>query len=136
MKGIPPQLTQEFSSLIGIPYSKMDCYQLVAEFYRRLYGLNFLDYKYKTEDIKKEEIIEMIKTNKFSEEFAVVKNPSFGDLVVLSLAGYPIHIGIYLFDNKMLHTLRGKDSCIENLDFKWKNRIEGIYRWQKFKHIH
>jgi cell wall-associated NlpC family hydrolase len=78
----------------------------------------------------------MIKSQKFSEEFIAVKNPEFGDIVVAQLAGYPIHVGVYLGRNKMLHTLRGKDSCIESIDFKWAKRIEGYYRWLKFKQIH
>lgn len=135
MKNIPQACIQEFSSLIGIPYEELDCYQLVVEFFKRLYDLNFLHYNYVNGSISKEEVLLMVKESSFSEEFARVTSPVFGDLIVLNLYGYPVHIGVYLGENKFLHTLKNKNSCIEQIDYKWKKRIEGYYRWQSFNQI-
>jgi hypothetical protein len=136
VKDIPQACSQEFSSLIGIPYETLDCYQLVAEFFKRLYGLRFLNYNYVSGEVTKEDAINMVRMSSFSTEFIKVTKPRYGDLFVASLAGYPIHIGIHLGNKKIFHTLKGKNSCIENLDFKWAKRIEGNYRWLSFKQIH
>lgn len=62
-------------------------------------------------------------------EWEKVNQPKTGNVVVLKIGGRPCHVGIYLERNRMIHTVKGINSCIERLDGpKWKNRIDGYYQ--------
>ena len=126
----------EFFSLIGIPYEEMDCFALVGEFYRRLFDLKFVDLDYDPNKISHESIMQMIKDQANSDGFVKVEKPEFGDIIVARFHGLPVHVAVYLGKMQILHTMKGRNSCIEKLDFRWHKRIEGFYRWLKFKHIH
>jgi cell wall-associated NlpC family hydrolase len=65
-------------------------------------------------------------------DWGEVDDPEPFDVVILRLMGEPWHCSLYLGDGIMLHTMRGHMSAIEKLDsVKWRNRIEGYYRWSK-----
>ena len=55
-----------------------------------------------------------------------------GDVLLLRLAGHPVHAGIVVAPHSMLHTLQGRNSCLERYDglSPWFRRWEGVYRWQ------
>jgi cell wall-associated NlpC family hydrolase len=54
-----------------------------------------------------------------------------GDVVVLSIHSHPIHCGLVVEPDIMLHCLAGHETALEHyLGLKWKNRIEGFYRWK------
>lgn len=56
-----------------------------------------------------------------------------GDVVVLRLHGKPMHVGLVLGDQHMLHIERGIDSVIERYTGpRWKDRIDSFYRYQSF----
>ncbi len=53
-----------------------------------------------------------------------------GDLIVLRIAGDPVHCGILVNRDDMLHTMKGHNSCIEPvLSKRWASRLYGVYRW-------
>lgn len=55
-----------------------------------------------------------------------------GDIVTIRASEYPIHIGIVVADNWMLHCSDGINTVISRLDDPvYKNRIEGFYRVEK-----
>lgn len=61
-----------------------------------------------------------------------VDRPQSFDIVILRLMGHPWHCGLYLGGGMMIHTMRGHMSALEQLaSMKWKNRIEGYYRWEQ-----
>ena len=52
------------------------------------------------------------------------------DLLVFNIRGFPVHVGLALNKKMMLHTQKGHASVIENYTcHKWRNRLEGAYRW-------
>jgi len=54
---------------------------------------------------------------------------AFGDIILMNLIGHPVHVGIVIDDEKMVHTLSGHDSTLERYtSVLWQNRIEGIFR--------
>ncbi len=54
-----------------------------------------------------------------------------GDIIVLRVRGKPMHVGLVLGDEQMLHVERGIDSVIEKYSKpSWKNRISGFYRYK------
>ena len=51
--------------------------------------------------------------------------------VLFNIAGAPCHIGVVLERWRFLHAMRGRNSCVEDLDaIQWARRIEGFYRWK------
>jgi len=53
-----------------------------------------------------------------------------GDLMVFRIRGMPVHVGVVLTQNHMIHTLPGHNSAMERYDsVQWARRIEGVYRW-------
>ena len=54
------------------------------------------------------------------------------DVVLLRLMGHPIHVGLAVNSEYMLHQLEGSDSVIEEIHgMIWKNRISGVFRYAK-----
>ena len=46
------------------------------------------------------------------------------------LQGSPVHSGLVVDQNRMIHTLPGHECVFEHYDGpKWLRRIEGVYRW-------
>lgn len=55
-----------------------------------------------------------------------------GDVVLLRLMGYPIHVGIAVSPTYMLHQLEGSDSVLEEIfGLMWANRVVGVFRYAK-----
>jgi cell wall-associated NlpC family hydrolase len=52
-----------------------------------------------------------------------------GDIVVLSLAGHPLHMGAVVAPGWMLHSADDADSALERYDgMVWRKRVSGFYR--------
>jgi cell wall-associated NlpC family hydrolase len=52
-----------------------------------------------------------------------------GDVIVLRMRGEPMHVGMVLGDQQMLHIERGINSVIERYgSLRWKNRVVGFFR--------
>ena len=54
------------------------------------------------------------------------------DVSVFNMAGLPVHVGIVLRPNFMVHRQRGTGTTVERYDSKkWNTRIEGFFRYSK-----
>lgn len=52
-----------------------------------------------------------------------------GDVVVLAIAGRPLHVGVVIARPVMLHVERGLDACLERYDGpQWRHRVAAIVR--------
>ena len=119
--------------LIGAPYAFgysgpefYDCYGLVIEIYRRL-GI-YLPKQLLVSDNPKE-IEDCINANK--ARWVETSSPKAYDVILFSIAPRFIsHIGLVLDSRRFLHTMLGRNACIEYYDkIPWKNRVRGFYRW-------
>lgn len=124
MKNIPQVTTLEFSSLVGIPYENMNCWDLAVKFYSDILGLSLHNF-WSGPTPHRSMTQNLIYTNK--GEFEKVDSPQFGDIILIRLQGYESHIGIYVGDEMMLHSTRGNGSVMERLS-RWRNLIVGYYR--------
>jgi hypothetical protein len=62
-------------------------------------------------------------------EWTLVDQPREYDVVLMRVAGHPVHCGIALSDVWMLHTMRGHGAALERyMGAKWRSRIHGVYR--------
>lgn len=52
-----------------------------------------------------------------------------GDIVALSIAGNPLHMGLVVAPGLMLHSAEDADSALERYDgMVWRKRVTGFYR--------
>ena len=119
---------------IGIPYEKLDCYDLVKLFYVNELKVELPDLTYtrpENRDLrgKKNDQDEMIKlVDDQIGFFQKVTTPEFGDIILIRIMGLPSHVGVYLGGRKMLHTREGSGAVIDSVD-KWQKRIIGYYKY-------
>lgn len=51
-------------------------------------------------------------------------------VININIFGYPIHFGLCISDEYMIHSLKGHNSAIERFTgMKWSHRVEGFYRY-------
>lgn len=63
------------------------------------------------------------------EVFTKVYSPKYGDVVLIDMMGFPVHIGFCLDDKHMIHLSRASGVTIENFtEGKWNRKISGFYR--------
>lgn len=123
-----------FDMWVGIPFKEhgrdfngCDCWGLVRLWYKDKYNVHLPSYVDDYENVKDKNIAATMQTEK--EKWLCADSPEYGDVVLLRMAGLPMHCGVYLGKGKVLHVERGCDSIIEDLRrSKWKNRIMGYYR--------
>ena len=120
---------------IGIPYrdrgrdvkTGLDCWGLCRYVSKDHYHqeLPKLLYEYETANDAKE----MEKAFQASvKNFVRVDHPDSGNIVCIAIYGVPCHVGVYVGNNKFIHTLAGSNSIMESLKAKiWEKRIEGFY---------
>lgn len=107
----------DVADLIGTPFSKMPCWELAKEYYRRQ-GIELQEY-YKIDCRNTDNITGYTK----------LKEPEKGCICAFSLSGNGIdHVGIYLGDNQLLHSTKFSGVCIERLS-KYIPRMKGAYRY-------
>lgn len=122
------------SAYIGIPYrigargpDAVDCAGLVFKFYREQLGIELPQFFY-GEEITREEMADIAEGSMKSGQWQKVNAPVFGDVLVFRMFGQPTHVGIYVGGDDFLHSVEGKDSCIERLS-AWFPRLVGVLRW-------
>lgn len=98
-----------FDKYIGVQYEDKDCFELVATVLSSEIGIDI------ERDLAGERVVNWSK---------VVDDPKPCD-VVLFAHGKKRHIGLYVGNGKMLHTVEGKDSCIDKVNYA---TLSGFYR--------
>lgn len=126
-----------FSKYIGIPFKDkgrthegLDCWGLLCLIFKEQFNIEiptFLDeYPTATNFV---EVGKLIEDNiniwiKIEQDTRRV-----GDAVLLRLFGYPVHVGVLVDRQRMIHVFRGTDTCLQRIyGMIWKKRICGIYR--------
>ena len=102
---------------------------MVRLYYQTEYGIELpgLDGRYRVHD--SQEVADLVDEIKPTISATPVEWPQQGDVVVIKFRGYPMHTGIFIPGNRVLHTLSGTESVLEPLDRgRLKGRVEGYYR--------
>jgi len=122
---------KDCDSLIGTPYSKMDCWQLVRERARQR-GIHLPDYTDFTTDNPD---ACAASAAEHLPEYLPVAVPKPGDLVLFKLAGTVHHVGIVEEDGYFLHTSRGLGAQKVKLSHSfYRQAIKGFYRCPKCRY--
>jgi cell wall-associated NlpC family hydrolase len=126
----------DLASYIGIPYriggrgpDAVDCAGLVMKFYREILGIELPSIFY-GDEISREEMASIAEDGMASGQWAEIARPEYGDVLVFRMFGQPTHVGIYIGGDEFLHSVEGKDSCIERLS-SWYARLVGVLRWKQ-----
>lgn len=125
------------SKYIGLPYkdngrdtSGIDCWGLARLYYLQEFNIELPSYSTEYNGETSENIKELV--NQHKESWTSVDKPEVGDLIVFNIFGEPTHIGIYVGDDKFLHSRDGKDSVVETLSsHQWNKRISGYYKYSQ-----
>ncbi|RLC39124.1 hypothetical protein DRH27_00560 [Candidatus Falkowbacteria bacterium] len=120
---------------IGIPYlshgasfGAVDCFGLIRLVYQNERGVTLNVFEYGDAD-DSADVCRAIEDNK-GDEWRRIKQPEQGCVLLLNVKGYATHCGLYVGENRMLHSIKGCNSCIEKTNgLRWKSRIEGYYRY-------
>jgi len=125
-----------FNDLIGIPFVKgeTDCWWLVRQGFKK-FGIEVPNY-----DIVREAIEQVNYDLKLTEHIAMsfrfqweyLEEPKIPCLVFMSMhvPDTLSHFALYIGNNEILHTLKGKNSCRQKLDHPYlKNRQKVFYKY-------
>lgn len=130
----------DFSKYIGIPYADpesnssngLNCWQLVEKVMKEVFHMEPPIVQY-TGPLDK--VAPIFMAHMQSWEYVNYDSRSPGDVLVLRVAGYPVHCGILISRKHFLHTLKNLNSSKESLEsMRWKRRLVGIYRWNEVQH--
>ena len=117
---------------IGIDYQpkEWDCWQLCRKFAKNELGIEFPRYIYSADKYMDDsEIIISQERSMLGNKWIQVYEPDIGDLVIFRIRGRALHVGICVGNDLFLHTLEGRNSCLEDLDGHWATAIEGFFRY-------
>lgn len=131
------------ASFVGLPFADhgrdregADCWGGVRLVLRELRGIVLPDYGDGYRETMDSAGIGISIREGLVRDFARVERPAPFDLVIFNLAGKPWHVGLVVGPGRFLHWPQpdrdGNDgtSRIERwADRKWRNRVEGFYRY-------
>ena len=129
---LPPQASSEgvyWSSYVPIPFEEngrgrdgCDCWGLVQLVYRENYGIELPDYR---DDYGLEA------DERTLSRWYEVEEHRPGDVVLSTIDGTRLHVGVVVRPGIMLNTRRGVGTVIECYETKlWKPKVIGVYRYR------
>ncbi len=124
-----------FDQYIGLPFvdhgrdrSGVDCWGLVRLVLMEQFDITLGDYVYR-DTFDQQAIPAAFAAGAI--DWRRVEHGQAGDVALLRVGGRPMHCGLVIEEGLMLHVESGlKGAFIEDYTGpKWRNRIEGIYRY-------
>lgn len=112
--------------------SGWDCYGLVWYIGKQHFGLELPSYKgqYDT-DFNFDAIGELVENEKTYEWSNIEDGQEVpGDLVLMRMRGHPVHVGLVVDKNYMIHVLKRNGTVVQNYTgVLWKKRLMGFWRY-------
>jgi len=108
----------------------LDCWGLVRLVLMEQFRIKCPSLNQSYQDTKDMESIPLV-VDDTKEMFIPIKlgDEMAGDVIILRVRGIPMHVGIVLGGNKMLHIEENINSSIEDYSGKrWRDRVIGFYR--------
>ena len=123
-----------YDKYIGLPYKDngrdidgIDCWGLVRLYYKQELNIDLPSYTDEYDGPYDTNVTRAI--GLYKDSWNKTNTPSVGDVVLFNIYGEPAHVGVYIGNNKFIHSRENKDSVIESLNsVKWNKRLEGIYK--------
>lgn len=116
----------------GRDYNGVDCWGVAYLIYRDILGIELPTYTEQYRNtMDRKEIANLWGTTDY-EGWEKVNIPEPYDLVQIRMLGVPMHVGIYIGNNKFLHCLENIGTTIGRINSsEWRDRIVGYYRRKK-----
>jgi cell wall-associated NlpC family hydrolase len=116
----------------GRDYNGVDCWGIAYLIYRDILGIELPTYTEQYRNtMDRKEIANLWGTTDY-EGWEKVNIPEPYDLVQIRMLGVPMHVGIYIGNNKFLHCLENIGTTIGRINSsEWRDRIVGYYRRKK-----
>lgn len=117
----------------GSDWSGWSCWGCVRAYYRHVLGVELPEHDtgYETagETVEDREAIRAL-VEGARPAWRRVERPQAGDLLLMRVAGRPIHVGVVVNRAQFLHAEKRIGTVIERLASPiWSRRIEGAYRY-------
>ena len=135
----PTYRRMHVAELVGIPYLELgrtlqgaDCWGICLIAGRHLFGLEFPEFFYSAADML-DEACEHIRRETSGPRWTAL--PEGGPypraaIHIFRVKGYETHCGIHLGGGEFLHSLAGRNSCVESLfGADWRQRKTGSFAW-------
>ena len=128
------------ASYIGIPFADhgrhrktgVDCYGLLWLIYRDELQIELPSYEEVYDQIRGEEKTISQHIVEAEQHWLRVDQPNSFDVVVLRVAGLPLHLGVVAAPGLMIHTIKGCDVHLEEYSGPlWRNRLDGFFCYAK-----
>jgi cell wall-associated NlpC family hydrolase len=126
-----------YSHYIGIPYKATgrtiegsDCWGLVCMVARDIFKVDMPSYNEYSPDEDWQEMSDVIQRHIKEWDTVTAGDEVAGDVVLMRLRGQPLHVGIVIGNNRMIHIMKGINSVMEDYTGRvWNKRVLGIYRY-------
>lgn len=126
-----------WNKYLGIPFKEkgrdvdsVDCWGLVRLVYGQELGVEIPSYLecYKTTNDK--EVLSAKIASEWKAQWEEPTTPKEFDVIVLKMAGFPMHVGIVTKPGFMLHCAKDINTVHESFtSMRWKNKVMGYGRW-------
>lgn len=114
----------------GRDHNSCDCWGLACIVYKEERGIILPSYTEVYESTNDREILRQTIKSESNQFWQQVKKPEPFDMVLLKMRGIPMHVGIVIDNNNMLHCLKGVGTAIERFNsIKWQSNVMGFWRW-------
>jgi cell wall-associated NlpC family hydrolase len=112
----------------------VDCWGLVRLVYKDELGVDLPDH---CDGYQSAEVVEgaakMVSEEKAHWQEVDSREVTEGDVIVLRLAGHPVHLGVVIDSGRklMLHVMKGSNSVVEKYtNLIWRHRVDGFFRYR------
>jgi len=112
----------------GSSYGGCDCWGLVKLIYKHEYKIELNDFTDGYENTGDKNIGNLVRQEQ--QNAKKTEDPKEGDILVFNFLGEPLHVGIWISAQRMLHVMKGINASIEKHNKKqWAQRLEGVYTY-------
>jgi cell wall-associated NlpC family hydrolase len=141
MTAITPDWAKEY---IGVPYvhggrsmTGADCYGLAYLILLQEFGVHIPELNYGPDEEGRSRLIMEATENESLWTPVSLLDLHPGDVLVFLIKRAPLHLGVSLGGDMMLHTERGSDVCLANItDRRWVRRFSGAFRFHSLEDSH
>ena len=120
-----------YASLVGTPYEKAHCWDIVKSFYQIEFGIE-LNHQAINPPQQRKDIEHLIWSHKHEYIEVTGSELQFGDILLIRIRAIESHIGVYVGEGKILHSLDGV-GCVVDLMTRWHHNVSGVYRVKGLK---
>jgi cell wall-associated NlpC family hydrolase len=124
------------SAYIGIPYipkgrafDGADCWGVCLLYAKHILSIDLPEFFYTSSAMLRYAAM-YAEIEPEQPRWQLVDKAQVGDIHLFRIGGYTTHCGIHIGNNDFLHTLIGRESCIESVDsIQWRDCLRGTYRY-------